>query len=894
MGKSRLTREFLGWTEGLPAPPVALRGRCLPYGDGITYWPLAEILKSYAGILDSDPPQLAVEKVRKIGRELLTAEVAADPVRATAALAYTVGLEDPDTPFAGADPRDVRDELHMAWRSFFTAIASTGPLITVVEDIHWADPALLDLLDELAERVDGPAMFLCPARPDLGARRPGWGGGRRNASSVALDPLSAEQAETLVRLLLTVDDLPGPVRARILEQAEGNPFYLEEIIRSLIDGGHLFRERDRWRAAQDIGNVQIPDTVQAVLASRIDLLDPTDKRILQAAAVVGRVFWPGPVADLAGVEGADVGDALRRLEDRELVFSRAGSTLSGQPELHFKHVLTRDVAYESLPRRDRAPAHRAVARWLERTAGERVGEFAELLAYHLATSVTAAREAGDAPDPADRAAAVAWLVRASRDARRRLVLRKAQHLAEQAIELAGTDAARIDALEALGETAFTAYLGDLGWRSFREAALLLAASSDADGERVAYLAARACETPQRWPGSMRGDVPTETEVKEILDLGMAALPAGDSEARVRLLGVRAGWPFGYPDPSATESDLLPFEEAGVEAADVALRMGLPNLASGALDAANAAWASQGLYGKVLPLWERRSSIQPLVTDVAELGDCCAMGAWTLFEVGRYADALAQADQGIALVTGKEPGMELHARCWRVAVLQRLGRWDEALDEYDKVVALMGEGADHPPYFVTQGVAVAALIRELRGERATSDRMTSTMLSLMNSQAGRLYPFLLRVLVARGDLERARSIALPSVWRVHANDAYESQAELTAASGSWDEAPDLARTMREHAERAGTTALVPFADRLEGRTALASGDPTTAVRLLQLAADRFEELSVPWERALTLVDLGRALADVGRRDDARAALDDAISTFTALGSVGDLERTREVL
>ena len=136
--------------------------------------------------------------------------------------------------------------------------------------------------------------------------------------------------------------------------------------------------------------------------------------------------------------------------------------------------------------------------------------------------------------------------------------------------------------------------------------------------------------------------------------------------------------------------------------------------------------------------------------------------------------------------------------------------------------------------------------------------------------------------------------LPSAWRVHANDAYESQAELTAASRSWDEAPDLARTMREHAERAGTVALVPFADRLEGRAALASGDPTTAVGLLQRAADRFEELSVPWERALTLVDLGRALAEVGRRDDARAALDDAMSTFTALGSVGDLERAREVL
>ncbi len=894
VGKSRLTREFVEWAESLPTPPVVLRGRCLPYGDGITYWPLAEILKSHAGILDSDPPQLAVEKVRKIGRELLTVEVAADPIRATAALAYTVGLEDPDTPFAGADPRDVRDELHAAWRSFFTALAASGPLITVVEDIHWADPALLDLLDELSERVAGPAMFLCPSRPELGTRRPGWGGGRRNASSVALDPLSADQAETLVRLLLTVDDLPASVHARILERAEGNPFYLEEIIRSLIDGGHLFREGDRWRAGQEIGRVDIPDTVQAVLASRIDLLDPRDKRVLQAAAVVGRVFWPGPVADLTELPPEEMADALRQLEDRELVFSRAGSTLSGQPELLFKHVLTRDVAYESLPRRDRAPAHRSVARWLERIAGERVGEFAELLAYHLATSVTAARDAGDTADPDDRATAVAWLVRASRDARRRLVLSRGQRLAQQAVELAGTDRERVDALEALGETAFTAYLGDLGWRSFREAALLLDAAPGADGERVAYLAARATEVPQRWPGSMRGDVPTEAEVREILDLGMASLPPGDSEARVRLLGVRAGWPFGYPDPSATESDLIPYEEAGVEAAEVALRMGMPNLASGALDAANAAWASQGIYRRVLPLWQRRSSIQPLVTDVAEVGDCYAMGAWVLFELGRYGEALVQAGEGITHVTGKEPGMELHARCWRIAVLQRLGRWDEALAEHDQVVALLGDEADHPPYFVTQGIAVAALIRELRGDRAASDRMTSTMLSLMTGQAGRLYPFLLRVLVARGDLERGRSMALPATWRVHANDTYEARSELVAALCSWGEAPALLRTMREHAERAGTAALIPFADRLEGRAVLASGDPARAAELLRLAVEGFEELSAPWERALTDVDLARALAGTGDLDGARAALDEATSVFTELRSVRDLERAREVL
>ena len=300
VGKSRLSREFLEWSSSRETAPITLAGRCLPYGDGITYWPLAEILKTHASILDSDPTDLAIEKVRKSGRDLLTLEVSADPSRATAALAYTIGLQDPDISFVDLDPKDVRAEVHAAWRSFFTALGERGPVVVVVEDIHWADHALLDLLEELTDRVAGPVLFLCPSRPDLIATRPGWGGGRRNTSSVALDPLSAEESDELIRALLAVDDLPPSVHDRILERAEGNPFFLEEIVRRLVDGGLIEHVGDRWRATEGIEEVEIPDTVQAVLAARIDLLEATDKRIAQAAAVVGRVFWPGPVAGLTG------------------------------------------------------------------------------------------------------------------------------------------------------------------------------------------------------------------------------------------------------------------------------------------------------------------------------------------------------------------------------------------------------------------------------------------------------------------------------------------------------------------------------------------------------------------------------------------------------------------
>ncbi len=426
VGKSRLTQEFLVWLEGIDPAPRTLRGRCLPYGDGITYWPLSEILKSTASVLDTDSPHLALEKIAKVSDDVLTDDVTSDRARTTAALAYTVGVEDPSFRFGDMDPRDVRVEIHAAWRSFFSALGAAAPTIAIVEDIHWADAALLDLLDELAESVTGSVVFLCPARPELTSRRPEWGGGRRNFSSISLDPLGRDEAEHLIRALLAIDDLPDGVRSRILERGEGNPFFLEEILRHLIDGGHVLFEAGRWRAAAAVAEVEIPDTVQGVLVARIDLLEPAAKRLLQGAAVVGRDFWPGPARLLGSGDADDVEATLRVLRDRDLIVSRLSSRISGEREYTFKHVLTRDVAYESLPHRERPAAHARVAAWIEETAGDRVGEFNELLAYHFSTAARAAREGGtnDAESERLRSKAFAYLLDASSDARRREVLGK--------------------------------------------------------------------------------------------------------------------------------------------------------------------------------------------------------------------------------------------------------------------------------------------------------------------------------------------------------------------------------------------------------------------------------------------------------------------------------------
>ena len=369
IGKSRLTRELLAWADAHGDGVTVLKGRCLPYGEAITYWPLAEILKSYTGVLDSDPPDVALAKIAALADDVLAG--VPDPARSAGVLAFTFGLEDPRFGLATLPPRQVQLETHEAWRAFFTGLTADRPAIVVVEDIHWADDPLLDLLEELADRVAGPLLFVCPARPDLAQRRTGWGGGKRNFSSIFLEPLSHDDATTLVEVLLAVEELPDETREAMLARADGNPLFLEEIIRQLIDEGRIVRDGRRWRATEGIDEIEIPDTVQAVLAARIDLLPAVERSALLSASVVGRVFWSGSVAQLLddGNELAD--DALGRLEDRELVLSQLGSRIAGEREFLFKHVLTRDVAYGTLARRDRARAHADVAAWIESAAGER-------------------------------------------------------------------------------------------------------------------------------------------------------------------------------------------------------------------------------------------------------------------------------------------------------------------------------------------------------------------------------------------------------------------------------------------------------------------------------------------------------------------------------------------
>jgi class 3 adenylate cyclase len=902
VGKSRLTQEFVVEAEHSEPPPRVLRGRCLPYGEGTTYWPMAEILKALAGVRDTDPPDRTLARIASLGGDVITFDVATEPQTVAAALAFTVGVEDPASSFRAMEPREVRAKIHAAWRSLFSALASRSPVVAVIEDIHWAEPALLDLLEELAERVVGPVLFLCPSRPEITDRRPDWGGGMRNVSSLTLEPLSQDDADRLVGVLLTVEALPPTLHGRILERAEGNPFFVEEIVRQLIDEGRIVHEGDRWRAVEDIGDVEIPDSVQGVLAARIDLLEQSEKRALQRAAVVGRVFWPEPVGRLLNGERQQLRDTLDRLEERELVRSRLTSSIAGEPEFIFKHILTRDVAYETLPRRARGRAHASVAEWIESTAGERRAEFAELLAYHYDEAYRGELEGQDDPETAEtlRARALEALLEASDVARRRFAIEGALRFVERAVELATTPLERARSLEQRGLAARNNYEGDLSWESFREAVDVRLRDLSEDAHAIASACAQAVENPMRWPGSMSYP-PGEQEVRRLIDLGLERAPEG-SVARIRLLTAAAFTPFGFaPMRGTTAEEVEESRRLGLEAAESALAIGRPDLASAALDGASSALVTIGAYGAVIPITERRLELAEHFDDPWESGDVYDMATWNWAMIGDYERARGYGERSFELAQLGAEGLAIHGLSWLAMVELQLGNWERVVDELGPLVErLLGPRADNPPYFTQNMMGALAVIEELRGDARAEHHvgLLQRMVGAAKYELGQggLTTWLAWVRLLGGSIgeaERSLEDAGRPGFRGHLPFLRQVQAEFLAEVGRWDQVPEFAAEARRYAADAGLRALAMHVDRLEGRHALAEGEPAAAAELLTRASDGFAVLSARWEEARTDALLAGALAQTGRADEARGRLSRATPVFQELGARRELDRAKSL-
>jgi class 3 adenylate cyclase/tetratricopeptide (TPR) repeat protein len=388
VGKSRLLWEFKTALDDDPDVFAFWRqGRCLPYGEGITFWALGEMVKGHAGILETDSPAEAEAKLAIAVNAVIEDPMQADWVKSR--LSALVGV---------ATAQVERAESFAAWRAFLEAVADRSPLVLVFEDIHWADDALVEFVNDLVDwSTDVPILVVCTARPELYERHAGWAGGKRNATTLALSRLSDEDTSKLVFALLAQVALPADVQAELLERAGGNPLFVQEYVRMLLDRGILQRRGRSFSIAPD-AKIPLPETIQAAIAARLDTLTPAAKSVIRDAAVLGKVFWSGAVASMAGVDEAGIGASLHELSRKELVRRSRTSTVDGQVEYAFWHALIRDVAYGQIPRGARARKHERAASWIRTTAGARIGDVSELLAYHYEQALALATAAGQERD----------------------------------------------------------------------------------------------------------------------------------------------------------------------------------------------------------------------------------------------------------------------------------------------------------------------------------------------------------------------------------------------------------------------------------------------------------------------------------------------------------------
>jgi len=548
VGKSRLGREFSEALEGA----TVLHGRSLPYGEGVTYWPLAEMVKSAAGIADDDPLDVAIDKLRAFCED----EAVADLLGLASGVLEAVQSE------ASAQ------EIAWAAREWAQRLAQEQPLVLVFEDIHWAEEPLLELIEHLATWVrEAPLLLLCLARPELLDLRPGWGGGRVRATAIELEALQREESEQLVDALLDGGELSEEARRELLDKTEGNPLFVEETMRLVAEEGAGSVER-------------IPDTVQALIAARIDRLPAESKMLLQRAAVIGRIFWAGALERLSP-ELESLEAPLDDLLLRDFVLDEPRSSIRGEQAYRFKHVLIREVAYSGVSKSARAEHHKAFAEWLKERSAE---ELLEIRAYHLdhAAKLTAELN-GSVPADLQHDAAEA-LEEAGIRAFAREANRTARHLFVRAVELEPTLRRRYLAARAADR------LSDLPTVS-REMEEVLEAAAEA-GDR--WTQGRALVTLAEAAVLRHADVQT---AEAMIEQALEVLEQDDLAGRFRALRARAtiAWIRG---------DLAKEEHVMQEAYDLASAAGRKDFESEAADELASVYLSRLELDRAAPLVEK--------------------------------------------------------------------------------------------------------------------------------------------------------------------------------------------------------------------------------------------------------------------------------------------------
>jgi len=827
IGKSRLVYELYRDVEEERELITWRQGRSLPYGEGVPFWALGEIVKGQAGIHETDDDKSTRIKLAQAVRDLLVDQSEAAWVERH--LRGLVGLRLAESP----SNDEARHDAAAAWRRFVEALAESRPAVLVFEDLHWADDGLLDFVDELVDWVrDVPLLVVATARPELLERRPGWGGGKRNASTLSLAPLSDTETARLVGALLERSLLPAETQSNLLAHAAGNPLYAEEFARMhAIDGG-----------------TRVPESLQAIVAARIDALAADEKSLLQVASVLGKVFWTGALEALGTSRRETLEPRLRSLERKEFVRRERRSAMEGEQQYAFLHALIRDVGYGQLPRAERAEKHRLAAEWIEGLG--RPDDHADLAAHHYGASLELARAAGVPTAPFERSAQLAFK-RAGDRATRFGAFSSAIPLYSAALELGPVDdVERGYVLLGLGRA--ISFIEQEGQDALVEARAAFDAAGDLEG---AAQAERAL-SQLAW---LRGETARANEHIQRAAALLDAAPPSRAKAEV-LLGVSGR--------HMLNDDFAKAIEVGEEALSIAEAVGNDDARVGAMLNVGAArirmtgWDS-GIgtmeraveIGREVRSWQRIRGLGMLRDSTFEHGDlqrAAELGAEGLGEARR-----AGHTAPIRWLTGEIAHDLYHA-----------GGWDQASEMLESTFE-----SGRTWWFEPAALQLRGAIRLARGETGPAqDAARALELAREALDPQMMYPalsFSAIVELAAGN---------PSAAAEHAD---ELLAEWSARGGQEPRSAwvvDLSLVLlRLGRERELITALEPVAEYsrwVEAALALAGRRPVQA-------AEIFARMGTRPYSAASRMEAGRVPGAAGRRLEGASQLDEAASFWRSV-------------
>ncbi|HJP65098.1 MAG TPA: adenylate/guanylate cyclase domain-containing protein [Actinomycetota bacterium] len=773
IGKSRLVEEF---SERLPEETRVVRGRCLPYGEGITFFPLAEVVTRAAGIQPEDPAEVARTKLATVASN--------DVVAAT--VASLVGLD-----VEGVDPF----ESFWAVRRFFEALAGDGPLIVVFEDLHWAEQTFLDLLRHLADRVRGSLLFVCTTRPEFVQARPNWLAAVSRATRVLLGPLSAEESKTLMHNLLGAADLPPAMAARVAEAAEGNPLFVEEFLGMLIDERLLRRAGEQWVPATSLATVQIPPTIHALLAARLDQLRWEERAVLELASVIGKAFHRSEVEALAPLEArANLAEHLGTLVGKELV--RPDVAGGSADSFRFHHILLRDATYEAMPKQLRQELHERFASWLEDANPDRATTLDEIVGYHL-EQAHRYREELRLPDG---------------------------ELARRAVGHLGSAGRR-----ALERTDLVAAVSLLG-----RAAEMLGSEPTEDGADL------LCDL-----GAALHDVGELARAREVFEQASGIAEAVDHEAAAISAGVELGWIDLYVDPERVDTETVLREaEAAAERLDA---LGARRAAARSLRTAGVVRFWQGDMSSARALTERALEIATAEADMRG----ATWSVATLATILVYGDVpipeAIERCRELLLTAGEHPGM-------RVGAWGALGTLEALRGNLDHGRELLGRARETAEDLALREILTGALQMEgwvelIAGRPEAAEASLRRSHSVFATMANPVIlatvtGWLAEVLAIMGKFDEAAELTDFAERAAIADDPGDqiawrrARARVLAAAGRFDEAVRIATEAVGWAEPTGlmlehAASLLTLAEVLRRR-----GDHTEARAMAERGIELF--------------------------------------------------------